>query len=61
MRFIYCYDDKAKEKLLSQGYTFIKNIKYKNRNSYLFINDGQADNNLSFSNEEIEYSNKLCF
>lgn len=58
MNFIYAYDQTAKEKLLNNGYEFMNEINYKGKKAYLFVNNG---NKLNFTNDNIEFSNKLCF
>ena len=57
-KFIYCFDDSTKEKLLKNGYDFMKEVAFENKVASLFINNG---NKLNFSNNEVVYSNKLKF
>lgn len=60
MKFIYCYDEESKEKLISKNYSFIREVKWHDKMAFLFINDGVEDK-LLFSNSNIELSNKMCF
>lgn len=56
VRFVYCYDEDTKKLLISLGYTFMNEEKYKGRFSYRFINDGKKT---VFNNNEVEFSNRL--
>jgi hypothetical protein len=56
--FIYAYDQITKEKLMNNNYEFMNETNYKGKKAYLFINNG---NKLNFSNDNLEFSNKLHF
>lgn len=56
MNFIYCYDESTKEKLINNGFDFMNETNYKGKKAYLFINNG---NKINFTNENIEFSNKM--
>lgn len=56
MGFIYAYDDKSKEELIENGYEFLNKTRYKGKEAYLFINNG---NKLNFSNCNLDFSNKI--
>jgi hypothetical protein len=58
-KFIYAYDIKTKEKLESLKYEFINKIKYKGKDAYLFEN--KENKKINFTNDNLEFSNKLCF
>jgi hypothetical protein len=56
MNFIYAYDDTAKEKLINNGYEFMNETNYKGKKAYLFINNG---NKMNFISYNLEFSNRL--
>jgi len=56
LNFIYAYDESTKDKLIQNGYDFMNETNYKNKKAYLFINNG---NKINFTNENIEFSNKI--
>ena len=56
MNFIYCYDISAKDKLIKNGYDFMNETLYKGKKAYLFMNNG---NKINFTNENLEFSNKM--
>lgn len=58
MDFIYCFNKETKEKLLMSGYTFISETNHLGNKAYLFWNNG---NKLTFSNGEVEITNKMYF
>jgi hypothetical protein len=55
-QFIYAYDKITKEKLENNGYEFMNEINYKGKKAYLFINNG---NKMNFTNDNLEFSNRL--
>ena len=57
-KFIYAYDDYTRDKLSNDGYDFIQEINYKGKKAYLFENNKDK---LSFTDGNLEFSNKLCF
>jgi len=58
VNFIYVYSENIKNKLIANGFTFIKEVVYGNKQAFLFANNGQK---LTFNQGEITYSNKLTF
>lgn len=58
MKFLYCFDEEVKEKLLKNNYKFMCSKNINNTTAYVFLNDG---NKLTFSNQEVVYTNKLLF
>lgn len=55
-KFIYAYDEDAKNKLIKNGYEFMSETNYKGKKAYLFSNN---NNKLDFTNDNLELSNKL--
>ncbi|MFR2887402.1 MAG: hypothetical protein ACLTDM_04275 [Clostridium butyricum] len=58
MKMIYCFDESTKKKLQANGYKFMCATKLRGKNAFLFMNNGTK---LTFSDGEVEYSNKLYF
>ena len=58
MNFIYTYSEEVKNKLISNGFTFIRKVVYGNKQAFLFANNGSK---LTFNQGEVTYSNKLTF
>lgn len=59
MKFIYCYDDNTKERMMLNGYEFISEVQFKGKTAFLFVNNS---NKLKFTNEDkVEFSNKMYF
>lgn len=59
--FIYCYSDKFKRDLEDNNYTFVRKTKYKGKEAYMFLNDGDEIklDKLNFSENELEFSSKM--
>lgn len=58
MNLIYCFNKSTKNKLEANGYKFLCEAKLKGKNAFLFVNNGTK---LTFSEGEVEYSNKMYF
>lgn len=57
MKLIYAFDENTKNKLIDNGYSFLNQCRYKDKEAFLFINDGVSKT--TFSKDKIEYSNKM--
>lgn len=55
-QFIYAYDEITRDKLKNNGYEFMNEINYKGKKAYLFMNNG---NKINFTNDNLEFSNRL--
>jgi hypothetical protein len=58
-KFIYAYDIKTKDKLEKLGYDLLNETMYKGKEAFLFVN--KENNKINFTNDNLEFSNKLCF
>lgn len=56
--FLYVFSEEDKEKLLLNGYSFIKEVCFGDKKGYLFNNNG---NKINFNNTQVLYTNKLTF
>ena len=57
--FIYCFDKKDKEDLISKGYKFIKEETVGDRKAYVFIDDNKL--NFELNSKKFIKSNKMNF
>lgn len=58
LNFIYVYKEETKNKLIENGFIFMREVVYGNRQAFLFANNGSK---LTFNQDEAVYSNKLIF
>lgn len=58
MKFIYCFSEDLKEKMMLNGYEYMNKVKYKGKEAFLFANNS---NKLTFTNGEVVITNKLTF
>lgn len=56
--FLYCFNEETKLKLITNGYKFIKEVKFQDKTGFLFANNGIK---LTFDKSEVLYTNKLYF
>lgn len=58
MKFLYCFDEEMKNKLLQNNYKFMCNKNINGAIVYLFLNNG---NKLTFSNKEVVFTNRILY
>ena len=59
--FIMCFTEDVKNKLIGQGYELLNEINNNNKTIYYFKNDDSLNNKLTFSKNEIIYTNKMLY
>ena len=59
--FIMCFTEDTKNKLIGQGYELLNEINNNNKTIYYFKNDDSLNNKLTFSKNEIIYTNKMLY
>ena len=59
--FIMCFTEDVKNKLIGQGYELLNEINNNNKTIYYFKNDNSLNKKLTFSKNEIIYTNKMLY
>ena len=59
--FIMCFTEDVKNKLIGQGYELLNEINNNNKTIYYFKNNNSLNKKLTFSKNEIIYTNKMLY
>ena len=59
--FIMCFTEDTKNKLIGQGYELLNEINNNNKTIYYFKNNNSLNKKLTFSKNEIIYTNKMLY
>lgn len=59
MKFIMCFSEETKERLIRNGYKLLNEVKTGSKTIYFFKNE--IDSKLTFSKDEVVYTNKLFY
>ena len=58
---IMCFTEDVKNKLIGQGYELLNEINNNNKTIYYFKNNNSLNKKLTFSKNEIIYTNKMLY
>lgn len=59
MNFLYCFDKETKEKLILNGFNFIRESEMGGKQAFLFMNNG---NHMKFeNNKKVFMTDRMCF